>query len=31
MASWFRAYQRASAVLELEGDSVVFRGALRRR
>ena len=30
VASWLRRYQRASAVLELEGDSVVFRGTLRR-
>ena len=29
VATWLHKYQRASAVLQLEGDSVVFRGSLR--
>ena len=31
VATWLQKYQRASAVLQLEGDSVVFRGSLRPR
>ena len=31
VATWLQKYQRASAVLEVEGDSLVFRGLLRRR
>jgi hypothetical protein len=31
MAAWLRRYQRTSAVVSLEADSLVFRAALRRR
>jgi hypothetical protein len=31
VATWLQKYQRASAVLDVEGDSLVFRGLLRRR
>jgi hypothetical protein len=31
VAEWLRHYQRASAVLQLEGDSLVFRASLRRK
>ena len=30
VATWLQRYQRVSAVLQLEGDSLVFRGGLRR-
>jgi len=31
VATWLQHYQRVTAVLQLEGDSLVFRGGLRRR
>src|SRR4029079_11082617 len=31
VAEWLRHYRRASAVLQLEGDSLVFRAALQPR
>jgi hypothetical protein len=31
VAEWLRRYQRAALVLQLEGDSLVFRASLRRK